>query len=81
MAIYKSGNTALSKKTFQGFQFNGDDIEVMTLQGTVNKTALLLLLCIVPAMVTWVCITSVDPDAWNMCIHVTDLQIENYQTH
>jgi uncharacterized YccA/Bax inhibitor family protein len=53
MALFKSGNPALSEKTFKGFQLVDNDSEVMTLQGTVNKTALLLLLCIVPAMFTW----------------------------
>lgn len=58
MAIFKSGNPALSKKTFKGFKYAGDESEVMTLQGTVNKTALLLFLCILPAMVTWVLYTN-----------------------
>ena len=53
MAIYKSGNPALSKKTFQKLEKVADASESMTISGTVNKVALLLLLVIVSSMLTW----------------------------
>jgi uncharacterized YccA/Bax inhibitor family protein len=53
MAIYKSGNLALKETAFTGFDRVEDDANVMTLQGTVNKTMLLLLLVIMPALYVW----------------------------
>lgn len=53
MALFKSGNPALGKETFTNVDevFGSEDI--MTLQGTVNKTGLLLLAVLVPAIYTW----------------------------
>jgi uncharacterized YccA/Bax inhibitor family protein len=53
MALYKTSNPALGTKTFDNFgnSYSGED--VMTLQGTVNKTALLLLLVMLPAFGVW----------------------------
>jgi uncharacterized YccA/Bax inhibitor family protein len=52
MALFKSGNPALDKETFK--EIDKDESEdVMTLQGTVNKTGLLLLAVIIPAIYTW----------------------------
>ncbi|UJJ60154.1 Bax inhibitor-1/YccA family protein [Rhodanobacter denitrificans] len=52
----QSGNPALNKNTFldaaSGAVFTRDD-EAMTINGTVNKTGLLLLLVLVGAMVSW----------------------------
>ncbi|MBQ4855112.1 Bax inhibitor-1/YccA family protein [Rhodanobacter sp. B2A1Ga4] len=52
----QSGNPALNKNTFldaaSGAVVTRDD-EVMTINGTVNKTGLLLLLVLVGAMVSW----------------------------
>ncbi|RIW17491.1 Bax inhibitor-1/YccA family protein [Algoriphagus lacus] len=54
MALFKSGNPALTKDTFNDLEkvVQGDE-NIMTLQGTVNKTGLLLLAVIVPALYTW----------------------------
>ncbi|NEU07619.1 Bax inhibitor-1/YccA family protein [Flavihumibacter sp. R14] len=53
MALFKSGNPALDKETFKDIERIVQDEEVMTLQGTVNKTGLLLLAVIIPAIYTW----------------------------
>jgi uncharacterized YccA/Bax inhibitor family protein len=54
MALYKTSNPALGSKTFDNFSnsYSGDN-NVMTLQGTVNKTALLLALVMLPAFGVW----------------------------
>lgn len=52
MATYRSGNPALGQNTFNGLE-SVDHDDVMTLQGTVNKTALLLLILFLPAMYVW----------------------------
>lgn len=54
MALFKSGNPALTKDTFKEVEkvAKGEE-NIMTLQGTVNKTALLLLAVIIPALYTW----------------------------
>jgi uncharacterized YccA/Bax inhibitor family protein len=59
MALFKSGNPALTKDTFQEVEkiAKGDE-NVMTLQGTVNKTAILLIAVIIPALYTWDLFTS-----------------------
>ncbi|MEJ2469428.1 MAG: Bax inhibitor-1/YccA family protein [Campylobacterales bacterium] len=46
----RSGNPALNDKTFEGLEASQ---EAMTLEGTVNKTALLLLLVVLTASWTW----------------------------
>jgi uncharacterized YccA/Bax inhibitor family protein len=58
MPLMKTSNPALSDKTFQGLssaQYGGaiDATERMTLQGTVNKTGLLLILCMATAAWTY----------------------------
>ncbi len=53
MAIFKSGNPALDKETFLGFEQVGNESDVMTLQGTVNKTALLLALVFASSLYPW----------------------------
>lgn len=53
MALYKSGNPALTAKTFTGFAPIADAENVMTLQGTVNRIALLLALVFGSATFTW----------------------------
>lgn len=54
MALFKSGNPALSSDKFEqvgnAAQGRGD---TMTLKGTVDKTAILLLVLIIPALYTW----------------------------
>ena len=43
----KSGNPALSVKTFDGL---GESADPMTLSGTINKTAILLAILLMPAL-------------------------------
>lgn len=51
MAVFRTGNPALSEKTFRDVARTGDG--VMTLQGTVNKTGLGILIVAAGAIVTW----------------------------
>src|SRR5262245_59657973 len=51
MAVFRTGNPALSEKTFGDLARTGDD--VMTLQGTVNKTGISLLIVCAGAIITW----------------------------
>jgi uncharacterized YccA/Bax inhibitor family protein len=54
MALYKTSNPALGTKTFDNFSNSyGGNTDVMTLQGTVNKTAILLALVMIPAFGVW----------------------------
>ena len=53
MALYKSGNPALRESTFTGLAPVRDEAQAMTLQGTVNKLALLLVVLGVAAVFTW----------------------------
>ena len=52
MAIMRTANPALSAKAFEGYRIS-DLEERMTIQGTVNKTAILLLLVFISASYTW----------------------------
>ena len=52
MALMRTANPALNANTFSGTDAAGDE-GVMTLQGTVNKTAILLLLLIAASCWTW----------------------------
>lgn len=49
---FRSGNPALSAKTFQGLTV-AESAERMSLQGTVNRAAILLLLALIPAILVW----------------------------
>ena len=49
--LFRTSNAALNSNTFQGEQANGG--QVMTLQGTVNKTGLLLIFASASAIWTW----------------------------
>ena len=49
----KSGNPVLGEKAFRGLTYSGDSTERMTLQGTMNKTGLLMLLVLAGAYYTW----------------------------
>jgi uncharacterized YccA/Bax inhibitor family protein len=51
MAVFRTGNPALSEKTFRDVARTGDG--VMTLQGTVNKTGLGILIVAAGAIITW----------------------------
>ncbi len=47
---YKTGNPALSKKTFEGLEADADP---MTLNGAVNKSLTALMLCVASAIFGW----------------------------
>ena len=53
--FFKSSNPTLSDKTFDQFDSRAiqNPAERMTIDGTVNKTALLLVLLVASASVTW----------------------------
>jgi uncharacterized YccA/Bax inhibitor family protein len=53
--MMRTANPALNSKTFKGLEYSADSNNVMTIQGTVNRTGLLLILTLISA--TWV---------WNM---------------
>ena len=60
----RTGNPALNSKTFTGFGQITDTAQAMTIQGTVNKTALLALLVLITASWTWrLYYTSGNPSA------------------
>ena len=56
MALMRSANPALNSKTFTGLPSVG--VEPMTLQGTVNKTAILLICVFATAAWTWSRVTA-----------------------
>lgn len=58
MALFKSGNPALDKDTFKDVVRVAPGANTMTLQGTVNKTAMLLIAVLIPALYTWNLFTS-----------------------
>ena len=49
----RTANPALTKSTFSSVSRTMDAAEAMTVQGTVNKTGVLLLIAVVAAMWTW----------------------------
>jgi uncharacterized YccA/Bax inhibitor family protein len=49
--LFRTGNPALTDASFRGLDRTGDG--VMTLQGTVNKTGLSLLILLAGAAITW----------------------------
>lgn len=49
----RTANPALNSKTFAGLERIPDTAEAMTIQGTVNKTALLTPLVLIAATWTW----------------------------
>ena len=53
MEILRTANPALSQNTFAGLGYSGISNDVMTIQGTVNKTAVLLALTSIGALYTW----------------------------
>jgi uncharacterized YccA/Bax inhibitor family protein len=58
MALFKSGNPALSEKTFAAVPQALVDDDVMTLQGTVNRAAVLLAALALAGLYTWTRFTS-----------------------
>ncbi|MGZ5134558.1 MAG: Bax inhibitor-1/YccA family membrane protein, partial [Flavitalea sp.] len=53
MAIFKSGNPALSEKHFEKTLHSAGDTGVMTEKGTLNKFGLLMILVLASASFTW----------------------------
>lgn len=49
----RTGNPALNANTFSSITYAGERSDAMTLEGTVNKAAILLLLVIAPAAYVW----------------------------
>ena len=49
----RTANPALNQKIFANIPRTGDATDVMTIQGTVNKTALLLVFVLLTASLTW----------------------------
>ena len=49
----RTANPALNAKAFAGFERISDTAQAMTIQGTVNKTALLTLLVLITSTWTW----------------------------
>ena len=54
----RSGNPALNQKTFEGLVNHSS--EVMTINGTVNKTAMMLAIVVITALYTWSQAQSLD---------------------
>jgi uncharacterized YccA/Bax inhibitor family protein len=52
MAFYKSSNPILTNSTFSGL-FATNENDKMTIQGTANKTAILLAILVTTACITW----------------------------
>ncbi len=52
-SLMRTANPALNSKTFTSLDYAGGQGETMTLQGTVNKTGILLLLTIISAVWVW----------------------------
>jgi uncharacterized YccA/Bax inhibitor family protein len=53
MAMFRTGNPTLTDDTFRALPRVAGDAESMTLQGTVNKTGISLLILLVGAAITW----------------------------
>jgi uncharacterized YccA/Bax inhibitor family protein len=53
MSIIKSSNPALGNNTFAGLDYATDGSSAMTIQGTVNKSFLLVALVVLGASYTW----------------------------
>lgn len=62
MALFKSSNPALGEDTFSKYGKSSDLADVMTINGTVNKIGILLLLVVCSAVWTWnLFLTANDP--------------------
>lgn len=51
--MLRTANPALNANTFRGLEYTADRANAMTIQGTVNKTALLLLFLLLTSSWTW----------------------------
>lgn len=63
MAIFKSGNPALSEKTFQSITYTNVSSDTMTVNGTLNKLGFLLLLLTGGAIFSWTSFYNSSPYA------------------
>jgi len=54
----RSGNPALNEKAFEGLENHSS--EVMTINGTVNKTSMLLAIVVITSLYTWSKAQSLD---------------------
>jgi len=59
--MMRTANPALNDKTFQAFGSYAESNQVMTLQGTVNKTGILLLLAVFTAAIAWSKFDPINP--------------------
>ena len=60
----RTANPALNSNTFENYRLTVARTDVMSIQGTVNKTALLFLLTLIAASWTWMLhFTTSNPDA------------------
>lgn len=53
MALFKSGNPALSEKTFQNLSYTNVSSDTMTVRGTLNKLGFMLVLLTASAVFSW----------------------------
>lgn len=60
MSFYKSKNPALGENTFKNLANTAEGTETMTIQGTVNKTAILGIIVLAAASITWQMVSSGD---------------------
>jgi len=51
--MFRTANPALNSKTFTGLEHAADSTNVMTIQGTVNRTAFLLFLVLITSSWIW----------------------------
>ncbi len=61
MAISRSSNPVLGKNTFTNIDYAGNDSSVMTIQGTVNKSFVLVALVVLGASYTWKMMAEQNP--------------------
>ncbi|MFH1352535.1 MAG: hypothetical protein ABIH68_03055 [bacterium] len=59
----RTANPALNARTFEGFGHAAAAGDVMTIQGTVNKTGFLLLLLVISVLWTWKAYYTAGPGA------------------
>lgn len=68
----RTANPVLNEKTFFNYSM-GSSVNYMTLDGTVNKSLILLLLVIITSAISWNLTTTVPALAWGLFIGATIL--------
>ena len=53
MNLFKSGNPALSEKSFKSITYSSDASDVMTVRGTLNKFGFMTIMLVAGAMFAW----------------------------